>query len=236
MLNNPPVSRFGPHSNPHLPSSPSSLHSFKMSAQEQNPFYNTSHSSSSRTSDVSEKDDEHEKHDDDTIGENLQRVVTKTYNGVKETMQEAMDQITFKQRIKHFTWANFCFPMSTGGIALLLGVLPKRFDGLTTIGTVIYVFDLIVFVTLCIGISARFIMNRGALKWSLTHPTESLFFPTFFLALMNVFAGMQIYGVPHVGPWLITVERVAFWIYVVLTFTSAVCQYTVSLSLYQNDS
>lgn len=47
---------------------------------------------------------------------------------------------------------------------------------------------------------------------------------------MNVFGGIYICGVPHAGEGLITVERVAFWVYVALTFTSAVCQYTVGLT------
>lgn len=202
-----------------------------MAIQEQDLFWNDPHSSSQSSSESFEKSNAHEKQDDNqSIQPSLQNVAAKSYNGIKDTIQEAKDPITFKQRIKHFTWAWFTFPMSTGGIALLLGTTPKRFPGLDTIGTVVFIFDLLVFVTLCVGISARFIMNRGALKWSLTHPTESLFFPTFFLALMNVFGGIQIYGVPNVGPWLVVVERVAFWIYVAMTFISAVCQYTVCIS------
>lgn len=201
------------------PISPIAMH-----IQEQAACRTDSQSSSGRSSNSSEAD---EKQSTASVGHSLQTAVSRRYTGMKETIQEARDQITFKQRMKHFTWAWFTFPMSTGGIAMLLGVTPHRFPGLDAIGKALFIFDLFVFVLLCIGISARFMMNRGALRWSLTHPTESLLFPTFFLALVSLFGGIQIYGVPNTGPWLITVERVAFWIYVPMTFTSAVCQYTV---------
>ena len=46
----------------------------------------------------------------------------------------------FFDRLEHFTWAWFTLPMATGGLALLLnsGTQPHSFDGLNTIGKVVY--------------------------------------------------------------------------------------------------
>ena len=67
--------------------------------------------------------------------------------------------------------------MSTGGIALLLAVTPHTFHGLITIGTVVFIFDLILFVLLSTLILSRFIMFPGTFTQSVYHPTESLFIP-----------------------------------------------------------
>ncbi|KAF2214496.1 hypothetical protein CERZMDRAFT_110779 [Cercospora zeae-maydis SCOH1-5] len=139
-----------------------------------------------------------------------------------------------RTRLRHFTWAWFTLPMSTGGIALLLHATPHQFHGLRTIGKVVYIFDLVVFLSLCSGITARFILYPGTLRASLMHPTEALFFPTFWLAAVNIVNGMQVYGVetlrhsaerPGGGEWLVTTLRVLFWTYLAVTFIVAVLQY-----------
>jgi C4-dicarboxylate transporter/malic acid transport protein len=104
-------------------------------------------------------------------------------------------------------------------------VQPHTFTGLKTIGVVVYIFDLVLFVLLTIGISTRFIMYPDSLSKSLRHPTEALFFPTFWLSLPTIIGGMKIYGVPHTGPWLIVTLRILFWIYCACTMLVAICQY-----------
>ncbi|EME38619.1 hypothetical protein DOTSEDRAFT_75397 [Dothistroma septosporum NZE10] len=151
-------------------------------------------------------------------------------NGRLPQHDDPSHQVPLRERIKHFTWAWFTLPMSTGGLALLLHDTPNRFPGLETIGKVVYIFDLVIFFCLCAMMATRFIMNPGVLKKSLMHPTESLFFATVFLALVNVIGGMQIYGGPTTGDWLVVVVRVLFWMYVASTFITAVLQYMVLFS------
>jgi C4-dicarboxylate transporter/malic acid transport protein len=115
--------------------------------------------------------------------------------------------------------------MSTGGIALLLAQTPHRFTGLDTIGTIFFVFDLSLFVTFCAIICMRFILFPRSFVASLSHPTESLFVPTFWISISNVLSNIQDYGVPHCGPWLPVTLRVFFWIYVACTFSLAIGQY-----------
>jgi C4-dicarboxylate transporter/malic acid transport protein len=115
--------------------------------------------------------------------------------------------------------------MATGGIATLLNAQPNKFTGLKTIGKVVFICDLVLFVAFTAVITTRFIMHRGTFTSALTHPTESLFVPTFFLSIVNIFNCIQAYAVPSCGPWLIVVQRVAFWIYLACAFLLAVFQY-----------
>ncbi|TVY18076.1 Malic acid transport protein [Lachnellula arida] len=134
--------------------------------------------------------------------------------------------ISIRDRIHHFTWAWFALTMSTGGIALILARTPHRFNGLTVIGDCVFILDLILFLGLCIAISTRFILFPKAFMSSLRHPTESLFFPTFWISLANVLSNVQEYGVPKCGPWLVVIMRVLFWVYTACTFLVAVGQYS----------
>jgi C4-dicarboxylate transporter/malic acid transport protein len=146
----------------------------------------------------------------------------------KENSNNARDpstSISFADRLKHFTWANFTITMSTGGIALLLGSQPHAFSGLFTIGKIVYMVDIILFVLVSCAITYRFIKFPGTFKQSLVHPTESLFMPTSLLSLASVISAIGIYGIPATGHWLVEAYIVLFWLYFSCTFISAVAQY-----------
>jgi tellurite resistance protein TehA-like permease len=130
-----------------------------------------------------------------------------------------------RDRLHHFTWAWFTCTMATGGISLVLAQTPHRFNGLTTIGGIVFIFDIVLFIIFTTGISLRFIMFPRTFVSSLSHPTESLFFPTFWISCVNILSCTQEYGVPHTGYWLLVVMRVMFWIYAALTFCIAIGQY-----------
>jgi C4-dicarboxylate transporter/malic acid transport protein len=147
--------------------------------------------------------------------------------GILRTSNQTLHgNIGIRDRIHHLTWAWFTTTMSTGGIALVLAYTPHRFRGLTTIGEIVFLLDLVFFCAISSGITARFVMFPKALVASLQHPTESLFFPTFWISIANIISNIQIYGVPRVGSWLAEVVRVLFWIYVTCTFLVAVSQYS----------
>jgi C4-dicarboxylate transporter/malic acid transport protein len=117
--------------------------------------------------------------------------------------------------------------MATGGLALLLSPRnqPHSFHGLETIGKVVYIFDLVIFTLVCLAITYRFCRWPRALRSSLTHPTESLFFGCFLLSIASIIAGMALYGIESSGYWLIVTYRVLFWIYFAVTFIAAVGLY-----------
>ncbi|TGJ80970.1 hypothetical protein E0Z10_g7790 [Xylaria hypoxylon] len=132
-------------------------------------------------------------------------------------------------RLKHFTWANFTLPMSTGGLALLLAEKNQgfTFPGLQTIGKFVYILDLVIFTLVVSAITYRFVKFPGTLKKSIVHPTEGLFLGTSTLSLASIIAGIARYGIPSCGPWLIVVYRILFWIYFAVTFVIAVAQYVL---------
>ncbi|RWA05471.1 hypothetical protein EKO27_g9635 [Xylaria grammica] len=132
-------------------------------------------------------------------------------------------------RLKHFTWANFTLPMSTGGLALLLAEQTQGFTfrGLQTIGKFVYVLDLVIFTLVASAITYRFAAFPGTLKKSIVHPTEGLFLGTSTLSLASIIAGIARYGIPSCGPWLVVAYRVLFWVYFSVTFLIAVAQYAL---------
>ncbi|KAL7623241.1 hypothetical protein AAE478_006922 [Parahypoxylon ruwenzoriense] len=130
-------------------------------------------------------------------------------------------------RLEHFTWANYTFPMSTGGLALLLAEQGITFPGLQTIGKIVYIFDLVIFTLVTAAITYRFVKFPGTLKASVTHPTEALFLGTSTLSLASIISGIARYGIPSCGPWLVTTYRVLFWMYFFVTFAIAVGQYSL---------
>ncbi|KAI0430707.1 voltage-dependent anion channel, partial [Xylaria sp. FL1042] len=132
-------------------------------------------------------------------------------------------------RLKHFTWANFTLPMSTGGLALLLAEATQGFTfrGLQTIGKVVYILDLVIFTLVVTAITYRFVKFPGTLKKSIAHPTEGLFLGTSTLSLASIISGIARYGIPSCGPWLVVVYRILYWIYFAVTFIIAVAQYSL---------
>ena len=146
--------------------------------------------------------------------------------GTLRTSKETLHgDIGIRDRLHHFTWAWFTTTMSTGGIALVLNQTPHQFRGLNTIGDIVFILDLVLFVFICAGITTRFILFPKAFKASLAHPTESLFFPTFWISIVNILSCTTAYGIPKTGFWLVKTMEILFWIYAALTFMVAVGQY-----------
>lgn len=141
--------------------------------------------------------------------------------------QEAQITLTFLQRIDHLTWAWFTLPMATGGIALVIAAQPHTFRGLMTIGKIIFLFNIILFLILTCLITIRFIRSPSALRTSLRNFKESLFQPAFAIAIFTILGCIQRYGRPSCGPWLVTVMRVLFWVYTSITVFGTLAQYYV---------
>lgn len=117
--------------------------------------------------------------------------------------------------------------MATGSLASVLGQTPYRFRGLTTIGTIFYILDITLFVTLSIMMCVRFVVAPSKLRASLHHPVEGLFFGTFWVSVALILNCMELYGVPSSGPWLVSALEVLFWLYCALVLLVAIFQYYV---------
>lgn len=151
--------------------------------------------------------------------------------------QPARSRLGIRARLEHFTWAWYTLIMSTGGLSLLIYAQPHQFRGLRQIGLAVYVINIVLFVLVTSAQVARFCLFPGTLARSLTHPREGFFFPTFFLSIATLITSTQRYCVPEdpevaraTAKGLLVVIQVAFWIYVVVTTSVAVGQYSFVFS------
>ncbi|PWN42045.1 C4-dicarboxylate transporter/malic acid transport protein [Ceraceosorus guamensis] len=104
--------------------------------------------------------------------------------------------------------------MSTGGMAVVIGQQPHTFRGLQTIGKVVFIFDLVLLVTLITLTVQRFVRKPELLWRSLRNPGECLFLPAVWLSVADIVICMQLYASSSTGNWLIVTIRVLFWFYV----------------------
>jgi tellurite resistance protein TehA-like permease len=74
-------------------------------------------------------------------------------------------------------------------------------------------------------ITYRFLHYPGTFVRSLTHPLESLFYPTFWLSIATLITNLGKYAVPSTGSWLKKTFEILFWIYFIATYLSAALQY-----------
>lgn len=135
--------------------------------------------------------------------------------------------LTIKERLEHFTFAWYASTMSTGGVAFVLSVIPNRFDGLTGLGTTMFVFNLFLFTAITAAMCLRFYLYPHTFKLAFSNPHEGFFIATFWLSLATMITNTTAYGVPKSGPWIVGALRVAFWIYTVLATLHAIIYYHI---------
>lgn len=120
--------------------------------------------------------------------------------------------------------------MSTSGIALTIAVVPYRFQGLSHLGLVIFLLDLVSFLCITLAILARFVLYRPTLRRAFTRPSESLFVPTMFLSLAAILSNVDEYGrrflrADAYARLATGFLPAAFWAYLGATFALSVVQY-----------
>lgn len=136
-----------------------------------------------------------------------------TKGTLKGDVPEKRKNLTFKERIRHFTWTWFCLTMATGGIANVLYSVPFRFRGLYALGCIFFILNIVFFLFNCIMISCRFYFYPRTFKASFLHPTESLFIPAAMVSFGIILINVSQYGVNHAGAgeWLEKIMVVLFW-------------------------
>lgn len=122
--------------------------------------------------------------------------------------------LSFRERIRHFTWTWFCSTMATGGIANVLHAVPFRFHGLYTLGCIFFILNIVLFLFNVGMISCRFYYYPRTFKASFLHPTESLFIPAAIVSFGIILINISQYGVgvAGVGGWLEHCMIVLFWL------------------------
>ncbi|QSZ32398.1 hypothetical protein DSL72_001972 [Monilinia vaccinii-corymbosi] len=141
--------------------------------------------------------------------------------------EEAIQTLTFTQRLKHFTFAWYACTMSTGGVSFTLSLLPIESVAIITLGKVMFVTNIALFLIITGLMIARFIIHPGTLKHAFTNPHEGFFFATAWLTLATLMTNTTAYGIPNTGPWIIGALRIAFWAYTVCATILAIVYYHV---------
>lgn len=135
-------------------------------------------------------------------------------------------KLSMRQRLEHFTMAWWTLIMSTGGLSLLIFAQPYQFDGLKDIGLGVYIVTLILFAIVFTAMIARYMMYTGTFRSSITHAREGLFLPTFFLSIATVITSSYRYVVTVGNEGENLGIRVAFWVYLAVTLSLAIGQYS----------
>jgi tellurite resistance protein TehA-like permease len=139
--------------------------------------------------------------------------------------EESPRVVLIRDRLREFTWSWFSVTMSTGSLAVLLFMTPNKFPGLTTIGSIVFVLDLVLFLVFVGLIVARFILIPSSLYGSLHNNHEALFFGGFWVSLALILQNAELYGQPHCGPWLTKTLEICFWSYAATVFLVSIFQY-----------
>ncbi|GKU21929.1 unnamed protein product [Fusarium langsethiae] len=135
-------------------------------------------------------------------------------------------KLKLRQRLKHFTWAWYTLPMSTGGLSLLLYAQPHQFTGLRTIGLVIYIINLMIFTSVSVAMASRFLLHQGTFVKSLTHPREGFFVPTCLLSMATLITSTDRYAIAKDNANLVWAVQASFWGYLVVALILAIGQYS----------
>jgi C4-dicarboxylate transporter/malic acid transport protein len=125
----------------------------------------------------------------------------------------------------------FSATMSTGALAVVLGSTPNRFPGLQTIGKILFIFDISLFLLFTGLMITRFCLVPRKLTASLHHPVEGLFHGTYWVSVALILNCAYVYGHTEVGSWLTKAHEVCFWIYCAIAFTVSIAQYSMFFRL-----
>lgn len=99
--------------------------------------------------------------------------------------------------------------------------VPFRFRGLDAIGTIFFLFNVVLFLLNVSMISWRFYTFPETFSASYMHPTERLFIPASVVSFGTLLINISQYGLPHAGPWLSQAVVILFWTDAVLAILSS---------------
>ncbi|KAI9836019.1 MAG: hypothetical protein M1838_005142 [Thelocarpon superellum] len=104
--------------------------------------------------------------------------------------------------------------MATGGIANVIYTIPFRFHGLSTIGIIFSLFNIVLFIFNVVMISIRFSSFQHTFQASFLHPTESLFAPALLISLGTILLNIEEYAMERWSTQTFTVaDMTPVWIF-----------------------
>lgn len=147
---------------------------------------------------------------------NAQAGIDHTHHIPRRDTEPSEDNVTWRLRVRHFTWAFFTLTMATGGIANVLDSIPFRFRGLQVIGDIVFLLNIAFFLIILALLITRFVLYPYTFKASFLHPTESLFVPAAMVSFGTILINIAQYGPLITEPWLATATEALFWIDLIL--------------------
>ena len=116
-----------------------------------------------------------------------------------------------------YTWAWFLMPMTTLGLSTLLDAQRQifNFNGLYTIGVIVYIIGLVEFVFLFTARFILFCLHKDSLWTSLQEPGEAMFFATFWISTYGIISGGVVFASPNPNTSLAEAFYAFFWIYLI---------------------
>ena len=140
---------------------------------------------------------------------------------VEQHRNDKRTKLSWRQWLEgHYDWSWFTCTQSTGGIAIVLSECPKKFAGLQTIGTIVFILNLVLWLTFTSLMILRWISKPSTFRRCFTAAPECYFYGSFWLSVATIIVCMQRFGVPSSGAWLLVAIRVCFWIYAAVTLLS----------------
>lgn len=91
-------------------------------------------------------------------------------------------------------------------------LVPFRFKGLDTIGIVVFLVNIVLYLIIWALLLVRFYHYPYTFKASFKHPTESLFVPASIVSFGTILINISQYGPENTGPWLMRAVCILFWI------------------------
>lgn len=132
-----------------------------------------------------------------------------------------------RERLAHFTFAWYTFPMSTGGLALVLITNPADSQELRVIGKLLFFINIIIFLSISATLVVRFATKAASFIAVMRHPIESLFIGPMFLAMATIINCASVLAGPEASENIELLLRILFWTYTALTFTQSIISYTI---------
>lgn len=131
---------------------------------------------------------------------------------VLEAQLHEANQHGWRRICLNFTPSWFSVTMGTGIVSILLEKLPYNAQWLHYLAIIVFVLNIVLFVTSTIISVIRYTVYRGIFIAMLTHPVQSLFLGTVPMGLATIVNMCAFVVVPEWGSWALTLTWTLWWI------------------------
>ena len=122
------------------------------------------------------------------------------------------NQYGWRRIALNFTPSWFAACMGTGIVSILLEHLPYNAQWIHYIAIIIFVFNIVLFITFTVISIIRYTVFRGIFMAMLNHPVQSLFLGTFPMGLATIINMCAFVLIPKWGSWALTLTWTLWWI------------------------